>query len=266
MSSSSLLLVGCGKMGGALLARWQEKQPCGLTRFAVIEPAQARPHDSRAEWFFNPAALPSGFTPDIVVFAVKPQHVEPLLAPYSRRFGAKPLYISIVAGKNLKFFSQGLGEHAHVVRAMPNTPALLGKAMTALAAAETLPESAKRMTTELFNAVGKTVWVNEADMHAVTALSGSGPAYAFLLLEALTAAGIRAGLPETTAKLLALQTLHGAVHLAEKSLESFKELRGNVTSPGGTTEAALAVLMQPDGLEKLMGDAIEAAIKKSKEL
>ena len=264
--SSSLVLVGCGKMGSALLARWQQTAPAGISSFYIIEPHNTLHIASGGVQCTSLDALPSSVKPDVVVFAVKPQSLAGILPAYQKRFGTSPLYLSIAAGKPIAFFTEHLGEHAHVVRAMPNTPAMIGGGMTALCAKDTLAESFRHIATALMEAVGKVEWVSEEAMHAVTALSGSGPAYVFLFLDALTQAGIAAGLSEATAKALALQTVSGSCALAADSHESLEQLRKNVTSPNGTTEAALNVLMKGDALKQLVAQAVEAAAKRSVEL
>jgi pyrroline-5-carboxylate reductase len=253
-------------MGGALLARWQEQTPAGISHFYIIEPHATAHLSSAATCVASLDALPAEIKPDIVVFAVKPQSLADILPHYAQRFGVAPLYISIAAGKSLNFFIEHLGEHARVVRAMPNTPALVGQGVTALCARDTLPESARHVATEMMQAVGTVQWVEEDAMHAVTALSGSGPAYVFLFLDALTQAGIQMGLDEATAKSLALQTVSGSCTLARESHESLSQLRINVTSPNGTTQAALDVLMKGDAMTQLVQTALAAAKTRSQEL
>jgi pyrroline-5-carboxylate reductase len=250
--SLSLLLVGHGNMGSAMLTSWQKSPTHGVSEFYVSELGHSN--------------CSADAKPDVIVFAVKPQDIENILPEYKNRFEDSPLYISVAAGKTLAFFAEHLGAGARVVRAMPNTPALIGKAITALCANKNVSEADKELATKLIEAFGKSVWVEEKDMDAVTALSGSGPAYVFLFMEALTKAGINAGLAPDIAKILAFEMAHGSIHLAAKSDETFEQLRKNVTSKGGTTEAALNVLMQNNVLEKLVDDAVQAAAKRSKEL
>lgn len=261
---SSLLLVGCGNMGRALLERWQHAS--GIAHFDIIEPHHAQAASPRVTWYQKLEALPSENTPDIIVFAVKPQQLAELLPAYKTRFGARPLYISIAAGKSLDFFCRYLGRDAHVVRVMPNTPALIGEGMSVLCAPG-LPPPQRQTAGMLMQAAGKIAWVeDEALMDAVTAISGSGPAYLFYFLECLTQAGMSAGLSAELARTLALETICGSATLAKHSSEHFEQLRKNVTSPGGTTEAALSVLMQRDGLASLLQNAVAAAKKRSGEL
>ncbi len=248
-------------MGSALFSRWRETHAADISDFYVIDPSPAHTTCLR-----DLNALPADVSPDVIVFAVKPQSLAEILPAYKERFGTSPLYISIAAGKTLSFFEQHLGEHAHIVRAMPNTPAMIGRGITALSARSTLPESARHIAGELMNAVGKSLWVDENQMDAVTAISGSGPAYVFLFLDSLVKAAISLGLAEADAKSLAVETVIGAGLLAEASHDSLEQLRKNVTSPNGTTQAALDVLMKDNALEKLAKDAASAAARRSKEL
>lgn len=252
-----ILLVGCGNMGGAMLARWQAGDIKNTYKFTIVTSINQQP-------------TTSNLTPDIIVFAVKPQTLADILPEYKTRFGVSPLYISIAAGKTINFFAERLGEDAKIIRAMPNTPALVGKAITALCASENVNDAQRQTATKLMEAFGKALWVEEKNMDAVTAISGSGPAYLFLFLEALTKAGVSVGLEENIAKELAVATVHGSIHLVEKSTEKtgndFETLRKNVTSKGGTTQSALEVLMHENALEKLLQQAVQAAVKRAKEL
>ncbi len=259
---SSLLLVGCGNMGSAMLLSWQKNPACGISDFHIIDN-----HHSTEGWFYGTLSeIPNNIKPDVIVFSVKPQQLADILPEHKARFGLDPLYMSIAAGKTLDFFAGHLGSDAKVVRAMPNTPALVGKAITALCTNKNVSDAGKQSANALMEAIGKTVWVDENDMDAVTAISGSGPAYVFLFLEALTRAGINAGLDARIAKTLAFEMTHGSLHLAAKSDETYEKLRQNVTSKGGTTEAALEILMKEGALEKLVDEAVKAAIKRTKTL
>jgi pyrroline-5-carboxylate reductase len=257
---SSLLLVGCGNMGSAMYASWQKNNAHGISDFYVID----HKHSAGDTFFPSLDSFPSDIKPDVIVFAVKPQQLAEILPLYKERFGMAPLYISIAAGKTLGFFASYLGEGAKIIRAMPNTPALVGKAVTALCATPNVQEMQKNQATALMAAFGKAIWVAEENMDAVTAISGSGPAYVFLFLEALTQAGINAGLDQETAKMLALEMTHGSIHLASKGSDDFAKLRENVTSKGGTTEAALQILMAENALGGLIDNAVQAAIKRAK--
>lgn len=261
-----LLLIGCGKMGSALLNRW--KQSPAITHFDVIDPSQTHANESSIQWHRHLNELPAQARPDVVVLAVKPQQLESVLPDYKIRFAHhSPLYLSIAAGKNLAFYARHLGEHAHIVRAMPNTPALIGEGMTVLCSAPTLSASSRKMAGDLMKAVGAIEWLeDESLMDAVTAISGCGPAYVFLFVESLIKAGISIGLSETLAKNLALQTLSGSVKLAEHSAKTMEQLRIDVASPGGATEAALAQLMAGNALQELVVKAVKAAQTRSNEL
>jgi pyrroline-5-carboxylate reductase len=259
----TLLLVGCGKMGGALLSRWAETHPAGVNHIAIVEPSERKSSSADVRFFTSLEKIPAEFKPNVVVFALKPQMLDETLPVYAKRFGAFPLYLSIAAGKSLAFFARHLGHETMVVRAMPNTPALIGEGITALSANEQTSPAQKKVAEALMTSAGKTVWLEETLMDAATAISGSGPAYVFLFMEALQQAAVQCGLPETLATELVRQTVKGGALLAQD--EAFETLRKNVTSPNGTTEAAIKIL-QNGGFEKLLQDAVMAAMKRAKEL
>ena len=247
---SKVLLVGVGKMGGALLNAWQK---FGVDAIAVDK---------------NKFTLDDvNFIPQIIVLAVKPQAMEELLPTVANKFGDTPIYISIAAGKTIYYFEKHLGAQAKIIRTMPNTPALIGKGITALVANKNVSHEEKQIAEKLFKAVGEIIWLEDEKLiNAVTAISGSGPAYIFLILESLIEAGVKQGLSADIAKKLAITTLIGSAELTLVSSESLVELRQNVTSKAGTTEAALNVLMQNDALKNLFADAIDAAVKIATEL
>ena len=266
VSSRGLVLLGCGKMGSAMLAGWLGQ---GLPANAVWV---MDPHPS--DWLRGlvgqglhlNAALPDD--PAIVLVAVKPQMMEqalPVLAPLGN--GAT-LFLSVAAGTPLSFYERVLGADTPIIRAMPNTPAAVSRGITALIGNAVAGEAQMQLAEALLSAVGQTVRLeHEAQMDAVTAVSGSGPAYVFHLIETLAAAGQAEGLPADLAMTLATATVAGAGHLAEQADEDPAQLRVNVTSPGGTTAAALAVLMDPDtGFPALMRRAVKAAADRSREL
>lgn len=201
------------------------------------------------------------------VLAVKPQVMDQVLAELAPLAAATaPLVLSIAAGIPRARIAAALGAGARVVRTMPNTPALIGAGITALNAGAEVDAAQRRLAEELMAAAGATVWVeDEAQMDAVTALSGSGPAYQFLLLEALIAAGVRQGLPAETARLLALHTAYGASRMAVESAEPVGLLRQRVTSPGGTTAAALEAFAR-GGFAELVDQAVDAAVRRGREL
>jgi pyrroline-5-carboxylate reductase len=211
-------------------------------------------------------ALPSDLLPDAVVFAVKPQVVDEVLPIYRRWARPRTVFVSIVAGKTLAGLARHLGPAA-IVRTMPNTPAAIGRGITVGCANPLVTIEQRQLCEHLLAAIGESAWVeDEALLDAVTALSGSGPAYVFLLIEVLAQAGVAQGLPRELALRLARSTIAGSGELARVSEESPAELRENVTSPGGTTRAALDVLMAENGLEPLIRRAIAAAAARSREL
>lgn len=268
MGAGTLVLVGCGQMGSAMLRGWVSG--AAARRFAVVEPAGAPASLAPApeiSWHKAPAELPDRLDPDAVVFAVKPQVISDLLPDYRRWARPQTLFLSIAAGKTIAGLARHLGGAAAIVRAMPNTPAAIGRAIT-VACANPLVTPAQRSLCEgLLAAIGESAWVeDESLMDAVTAVSGSGPAYVFLLIEALAAAGVEAGLPADLAMRLARATVAGAGELARVSPDSPARLRENVTSPGGTTRAALDVLMGERGLAALLDRAVAAATARSREL
>jgi pyrroline-5-carboxylate reductase len=260
-----ILLVGCGKMGGALLDGWLD---LGLSPhdIVVVDPEEAK-HPSRPHILVAAelAALSEDYRPDVVVLAVKPQMMDSVLPAYEKFGGA--VFLSIAAGKPLAYFARILGAGTAVVRAMPNTPAAVRRGMTVAIANPIVAPAQKEICGDLLAAVGDIAWIeDEVLMDAVTAVSGSGPAYVFLLTEVLAAAGTAAGLPSELAARLARATVVGSGELLRQSPENPDQLRRNVTSPGGTTFAALQVLMQEDGVGRLMIEAVAAAAKRSSEL
>jgi pyrroline-5-carboxylate reductase len=263
-----ILLVGCGKMGGAMLEGWLAR---GIVAHAsVVEPGPGAANFARrpdVALHAEAAALARDLKPEVVVFAVKPQMMNEV-APHYRRFaGAATVILSIAAGKTIRYFERQLGTEAAIVRAMPNTPAAVGRGITISCANARVTAAQRGLCDRLLAAVGEIGWVeDEALIDAVTAVSGSGPAYVFLLIECMAEAGIAAGLPAELALRLARATVTGSGELARLSSEPPAVLRQNVTSPGGTTRAALDVLMAPGGLAALMTKAIAAAAARSREL
>jgi len=260
-----LLLVGCGKMGGAMLEGWLAR---GLAAADVVvaEPVDAlRPRTEGLRAVTSTSDVAK--TPGIVVLAVKPQSMDGVLPDLKRFADEGAVFLSIAAGKTLKYFASHLGATAKVVRSMPNTPAAVRQGITVATAAPGVSEAEKKRCHQLLEAVGQVVWVDdEALMDPVTALSGSGPAYVFLLVEAMAAAGARLGLSPDMAMQLARATVAGSGELLRQSSEPASQLRVNVTSPGGTTAEALKVLMAADGLQPVFDKALAAASRRSKEL
>jgi len=264
----ALLLVGCGQMGGALLRGWRARHLA--ERHVVVEPGPGAAAFANQPDVIAVAAadqLPPDLKPDAIVFAVKPQLMGEVLPAYRRFAGGGTLFLSIAAGKTLGFFARQLGAAAPVVRAMPNTPAAIGRGIAVACASRAVAAAQRALAERLLGAVGEVGWVDdEALIDAVTAVSGSGPAYVFLLIECLAKAGVAAGLPAELAMRLARATVAGSGELARRSAEPAARLRDSVTSPGGTTRAALDVLMAPDGLESLLTRAVLAAARRSREL
>jgi pyrroline-5-carboxylate reductase len=260
-----LLLVGCGKMGGAMLEGWLAR---GLAAadFVVAEPIDAlRPRTSGVRAVASTSDVAK--TPEIVVLAVKPQSMDGVLPDLKRFADEDAVFLSIAAGKTLKYFASHLGTTAKVVRSMPNTPAAVRQGITVATAASGVSEAEKNRCHQLLEAVGQVIWVDdEALMDPVTALSGSGPAYVFLLVEAMAAAGAKLGLTPDMAMQLARATVAGSGELLKQSSEPASQLRVNVTSPGGTTAEALKVLMAADGIQPVFDKALAAASRRSKEL
>lgn len=265
-----ILIVGCGKMGSAMLEGWIDRGTNPAT-VHVIEPSEGAAQSLQAQFGVNiysdAARLPDGLEPSIVVFAVKPQVMDDVLPHYKSYASSGAVFLSIAAGKTLTFFENHLGKTAAIVRTMPNTPAAIRRGMTVAVANNNVTSAQKESSSRLLEAVGKVEWIeDEALMDGVVAVSGSGPAYVFLLAEAMAAAGVKAGLPEGLATRLARETVSGAGELLARSTEAPAILRKNVTSPGGTTAAALEVLMAEDGLQLVMDKALAAAARRSKEL
>ena len=266
----SLMLVGCGKMGGALLAGWLDRD-FAADAIRVIDTdgptAEAVRTRHGVTVYQVPDAIDPAFAPDVVVFAVKPQSMEEMWPTYRRYAAAGAVFLSIAAGKTIAYFEDRLGASTAVVRAMPNTPAAVRRGITVASANPHVSEDGKRVCHDLLEAVGEVAWIDdEAHMDAVTAVSGGGPAYVFLLAECLAEAAVQAGIPADLAERLARVTVSGAGELMRQSSEVPAVLRQNVTSPGGTTAEALRVLMAADGWQPLMTKAIAAATERSREL
>ena len=261
----TIVLAGAGKMGGAMLSGWLAR---GLDTscVAVIEPYPSNEINALAARGvrLNPSPADIG-TAAALVIAVKPQtfgEAGPQLRPFA---GSSTLVVSIMAGTTIASISQVCG--GSVVRAMPNTPAAIGRGITVAVAAGNVSAAQRAVADALLRAIGAVQWTgDEALMDAVTAVSGSGPAYVFLLAEELARAGVEAGLPPELAAILARETVAGSGELLHRSDLDAATLRRNVSSPGGTTVAALEVLMAPDGMQALLTRAVAAATRRSREL
>lgn len=267
-TNDGLLLVGCGNMGRAMLQGWLTAGFIHPNDVHVVEPAEALRAEARVlgvRTYASAEMLHAGFSPATVVLAVKPQIMAAVLPAY-RPHVTESVVVSIAAGVPVATLETSLGE-VPAVRAMPNTPAAIGKGSTVIFAnARVSPQQAERVT-RLLSAGGAVHRVeHEALIDAATALSGSGPAYVFHFIEALSAAGTQLGLPPQTALALARETVFGAGALAMAAGTPPAELRRQVTSPGGTTEAALRVLTEDDALKTLVRAAATAAYRRAVEL
>jgi len=266
----TLLLAGCGKMGGALLEGWLERgiRPHDVT---IVEPNKDITDRLSSDYGVviaeSPETVADDSAPDVVMMAVKPQAMDDVLPHYARFAEKGAVFLSIAAGKTIAYFEKNLGADTAIVRSMPNTPAAVRRGITVACPNRNVSESQQQSCEELLQAVGSVEWVDDEGLiDAVTALSGGGPAYVFLLVECLAQAGIDAGLPEQLAMRLARETVSGSGELLHRSDEAAETLRKNVTSPGGTTAEALRVLMADDGWQPLVTAAIAAATKRSREL
>jgi len=262
-----LLLIGCGKMGGAMLAGWLEQ---GLPEGSVV----VEPHASATAAFAGRvravgaiADIPAGFAPAAVILATKPQEAPAVLPQLAPLAAAGPVFISIMAGRSIAGMRAALGEAARIIRAMPNTPAAIRQGFTVACAGPGVEAAQLALATRLLTAIGEAAWVeDEALIDPVTAVSGGGPAYVFLLAEVMEAAAIAQGLPPELARRMTRATVSGSGNLLAASDLPAATLRANVTSPKGTTERALGVLMAPDAWPALMDRAIAAATARSREL
>lgn len=267
--SGTLLLVGAGKMGQAMLDGWLAR---GLKpkQVAVIDPQPAKSIKALTKQGVKLNAKPGPKRPAdaaAIIIAVKPQMAPDAVPPLGLYVGKSTLVLSIMAGRTIKFIENALPPGAAVVRAMPNTPAAVGRGITVAVANGKVSSRQRKLASDLLAAIGKVEWVkDEALIDAVTAVSGSGPAYVFLLVEAMTKAGIAAGLPAELAGRLARETVSGSGELLNRSELDAATLRQNVTSPGGTTAAALEVLMGPGGFDEILTKAIAAATNRSRQL
>jgi len=253
-------------MGAALLDGWAARA-LSLSNVTVIEP-QPSPQISRyvpKGLRLNPAA--EAPVAGAIVVAVKPQAAAEVLPTLAPMIAPSTVVISIMAGRTLAMLQDSLPPATAIVRTMPNTPAAIGRGITVAVPNSRVTSAQRELAGRLIAATGTVEWIDdESLMDAVTAVSGSGPAYVFLLAECLAKAGIEAGLPAGLAEKLARETVSGSGELLRLSPEDAATLRKNVTSPGGTTQAALEVLMAQNGLEPLMKAAVKAAARRSREL
>ncbi|WFR97253.1 pyrroline-5-carboxylate reductase [Rhizobium tumorigenes] len=265
--SRPIVLVGAGNMGGALLTGWLKSGVAGCS-VIVVDPGPAAPMltmiaEAGAR---HVTSLPEGIEAGVLFLALKPQVMEAVLPSLRHAVGTETVVVSVAAGKTLAFLETHLGKAA-MVRAMPNTPAMVGRGVTGAYANEATDERRRQIVQNLLKVSGPVEWVpEEADIDAVTAVSGSGPAYVFYLVECMAEAGRKLGLQADLAMRLARETVAGAGELLHQLPDDASRLRQNVTSPGGTTAAALAVLMAEDGMQPLFDEAIAAARLRAQEL
>jgi len=266
LSERGLILCGCGKMGTALLNGWKSAG-VDLKKISVLEP-------NPSPWLYS--LMNTGLklnhppieSPQICILAVKPQMIGELFSQINFKDKKNTLFISIAAGIKIDKLESSLGKQTPIVRVMPNTPSSIKKGVSCLIHNEMTTENQIILAEALFSVVGETIRLEtELEMDAVTAISGSGPAYVFYLIETMTEAGCALGLKMELSQKLAMLTVAGAGALAEQSDELPDKLRENVTSPKGTTEAALEILMNPiNGLSPIMKRTITAAYARSKDL
>jgi pyrroline-5-carboxylate reductase len=268
--SGSLILVGAGKMGSAMLDGWLVR---GLApkQIVVIEPKPTKAVKALTRRGLNlnpkPGPKAKAEAAAAIVIAIKPQTAPEAVPALGLHVGKSTLVLSIMAGRTIGFLEKSLPGGTAIVRAMPNTPAAIGRGIAVACPNDKVSVRQRKLASDLLAAIGKVEWANdEGLMDAVTALSGSGPAYVFLLAEAMTQAGIAAGLPADLAARLARETVAGSGELLHRSPLDAATLRQNVTSPGGTTAAALEVLMGPDGFDQLLTKAIAAATRRGRDL
>jgi pyrroline-5-carboxylate reductase len=261
--TGTLVLVGAGKMGGAMLEGWLA---LGLDprKIAIREP---QPSDEIKALAARGVRINSAVDDaSVIILAVKPQVAAEVVPPLKAMVRPQTVAVSVMAGKTIAFLEGALGNCA-IVRSIPNTPAAIGRGITVAVPNAKVSAAQRALAHTLLTSVGAVEWVSEEGLiDAATAVSGSGPAYVFLLAESLARAGAAAGLPADLAARLARATVAGSGELLHRSPQDAATLRQNVTSPGGTTAAALSVLMAADGLDPLMEKAIAAATKRSREL
>jgi pyrroline-5-carboxylate reductase len=263
-----IVLIGAGRMGQALLAGWAQR---GIGPLLAVDPSPSKQlkrfaRQNQVALFARADSIASVRAAACVV-ALKPQVLKSEAARLGAIAGSGAVMISIAAGTNTAALKKAWGAEARIVRAMPNTPGAIGRGITALYAAKGVGAKDRALAGKLLSALGHTLWVKrESDIDVVTAVSGSGPAYVFLLVEALAEAGVAEGLPRAMAQTLARATVAGSGALLDADPARAEILRRNVTSPGGTTEAALHVLLARNGLSSLLRRAVAAARRRAREL
>lgn len=266
-ATNPVVLIGAGNMGGAMLSGWLKS---GVPGSAVVVvdpgPSPAMMSTIAAAGAAHVTAAPADLKAGVLFLAVKPQVMEAVLPTVKSVVGPQTVVVSVAAGKTLAFLEKHLGEAA-MVRAMPNTPAMIGRGVTGAFANARVSAEQRDGVNALLRVSGPVEWVpSESDIDSVTAVSGSGPAYVFYLVECMAEAGRKLGLQADLAMRLARETVAGAGELLHQSPDDAARLRQNVTSPGGTTAAALSVLMAEDGMQPLFDQALAAARKRAEEL
>lgn len=258
-----LLLVGFGKMAQAMTAGWRE---LGLAPSYAVDPAGPATPGPEITVVPSADALPTAFAPAAVILAVKPQVAAQAVPSYARFVGGS-VFLSIMAGRTLRGLATWLGDDAAIVRAMPNTPAAVRQGITVACPGQHVNSEQRKLCEALLRAIGDVAWVeDEGLLDPVTAVSGGGPAYVFLLVELLERAAVEQGIPAPLARLLARQTVAGSGALLGASGDDASAMRRAVTSPNGTTERALAILMEPQAWPDLVSRAIAAATQRSRSL
>jgi len=268
MHNETMILVGCGNMGRAMLEGWINKKMLMAENIYVVEPNSAlheRPRALGCHVVTDKSQLPESLAPDFILFAIKPQIFAQTVPVYAS-YLPKTVFISIVAGITSQKIEHSLGQGAAIIRVMPNTPAAIGEGLLAFCDNGRTPKPALDFVKQLLGASGHVVQVKEEQMDAVTGLSGSGPAYVFYLIECLTQAGIQVGLEPEIALTLARQTVRGAGILATRVDVPPAILREQVTSPNGTTAAGLHILMSQERMQKMICECVKAAHDRSVEL
>lgn len=261
-----ITFIGGGNMATALIGGLQRQAP-GLHQIAVVEPDEAKCRQLEQEFQVRAAMnmqLAGGC--DVLLLAVKPQQLREVAQQLQGLLSPSTLVISIAAGIRLQDLQRWLGGHARLVRVMPNTPALVGAGVSGIYAVPAVDQAGRDAAAAILSAVGSIVWLDEeAQIDAVTAVSGSGPAYVFYFLESLQEAAERQGFDAATARQLALETFAGAIRLAQDSPEAPATLRARVTSKGGTTERAISI-METAGIKTSIAEAVDGAAERSREL
>lgn len=267
--NKKILLIGCGNMGGAMLKAWLQKWDAA--NFCVVAPSKSTRSPLTSQGVLTAANandIPADFIPDIVMIAIKPQMISDVLPEYKKFADAGATFLSVVAGKTIDVMEDILGTGAAIIRTMPNTPSAIGRGVTGVVANAHTPAQMKDLCDTLLKENGTVIWLdNEDQIDPLSAISGSGPAFLFHFVESLEAAALNLGLPSDIAPILAKETVTGSAELLHQSTETPTELRINVTSPKGSTEAGLKHLMdEKTGLIDLMQKTTEASTNRAKEL